>query len=139
MYTLTYVNVEYETSISSWDIWNDVRTKMIVLNLFHLTTWLHSQNPYETKIHNELWHINLYMNIGISNWYIWSIDPTKMRFLTSFHFDTRLLNSKHKKLFSTYLVEWNGAMLKTCFSAPQIAIKEHQLKHKIKVLKWSLK
>ena len=95
MFTLTYVYFEYETSISSWDIWNDVLTKMKDLRLFLLTIWLNSQNTYEIEIYNELWHINLYMNIGNSNWHIWSIDPTKMRFLTLFLFDTRLLTSKY--------------------------------------------
>jgi len=40
MFTLTYVYVENEISISNCDIWNDVRTKMIVLHLFYRTTWL---------------------------------------------------------------------------------------------------
>jgi hypothetical protein len=39
------------------------------------------------------------MNTGISYWNIWIINRTKMRFLPLFHFDTRLLNSKHPKLF----------------------------------------
>jgi len=120
---LTYVYVEYDTSISSWDILNDGRTKMIDSHLFHMTTWFNSQNPYETEIHNELRHINLYMNIGISNWHIWSIYTTKMMLLTLFLFDTRLLTTKHLKPFSTYLVERNGAMWKTCFSGPQMRKK----------------
>ena len=74
--------------------------------------------------------MNLYMNIGISNWNNWSFDPTKMMFLTLFPFLSRLLTSNHPKLFSTYLVERTGAMWKTCFSAPQNAKKENQLKHK---------
>jgi len=50
-------------------IWNDDRTKKIVLHSFHLATRLHSQNTNETEIINELWHINLFMNFGISNWH----------------------------------------------------------------------
>ena len=73
MFTLTYVYVEYETRISSWDIWNYVRTKMIVLHLFNLTKWFNSQNPYETEIHNKIWHINPY----ISNWHFELPTPKK--------------------------------------------------------------
>ena len=96
-----YVYVEYETSISSWHIWNDDPNKMIALTLFQLATQLNSQNPYKTGIHNELWHINLYMDIGNSNWHILSIEPKKMRFLPLFQLNTRLLNPKHPKRLST--------------------------------------
>ena len=51
-------------------------------------------------------------------------------FLNLFQFLTRLLNSKHLKLFSTYLVGRHGTMWKTCFYATQNAKKENQLKHK---------
>jgi len=51
---LSYVYVEYETIISSRDIGSDDHSKMIVLLLFQFTTRLHSQNSYETEIHNEL-------------------------------------------------------------------------------------
>ena len=81
---LTYCYVEYETSISSWHIWNDDRTKIIAFPLLQLATRLNSQNPYETEIHNEIWHINLYMNTGISKWHFWRIDPRKCGF--SFYF-----------------------------------------------------
>jgi len=63
------------------------------------------------------------MNIGIPNWHIWSINYTKMSFLTLFQYDTQLLTSKHLKIFSKYHEELNGAILKTCFSAPQNANK----------------
>ena len=61
-----------------------------------------------------------------------------MTFLTSFLSDTRLLTSKHLKLISTYVVERNEAMSRTCFSEPQNAKKEHQLKHKNQVRNWCL-
>ena len=96
MFTLTYVYVDYEISISSWRIWNDEHTKMIILDLFQFATRLNSQNPFKTEIHNELRHINLYMNTGISNWHIWSIDHTKMRVLHLFQFDARLLSWKRR-------------------------------------------
>jgi len=48
-------------------IWNDDRTKMIVLHTFQPATRLNSQNTNETEFINELWHINMYMNIGIYN------------------------------------------------------------------------
>jgi len=51
---LTYVYIEYEDSISSWNIWNDDGTKMIVLHLFELAILRNSQNPNETEIYNEL-------------------------------------------------------------------------------------
>ena len=53
---------------------------MILLPLFQLPVRLNSQNPYETEIHNELWHTNLYMSIGISSWHVCCLDPTKMSF-----------------------------------------------------------
>jgi len=56
-----------------------------------------------------------------------------MMFLTFFHFLTRLLTNKYLKLFSTYLGGRNGAMLKTCFSAPHNAKKENELKPKNQV------
>jgi hypothetical protein len=61
-------------------IWNNDRTKMIVLPSFQLATRLNSQNSYETAFQNEMRHINLYMNIGISNWHNWCYDPTRLRF-----------------------------------------------------------
>ena len=83
--------------------------------------FLNSKNQYMKQIQNELWNLNLYMNTSISNWHIWNIDPTEMRVLPFFQFDTKLLTSKHPKLFSTLLVERNGAVWKSCFSAPQNA------------------
>ena len=97
---------------------------------------LNSENQYENEIHNEHWDINFYMNTGISSWHIWSIDPTKMRFLLFFQFDTRLLTSKHPKLFSTLFVELNGVLWKSCFSGPQNAKNEYQLKYKNQVSNW---
>jgi len=63
------------------------------------------------------------MNIGNSNWDNWNFEPTKMKCFTLFQFLTRLLTSKYLKLFSTYLVERNGTMWKTCVLAPQNAKK----------------
>ena len=40
MFKLSFFYVEYETRISSWDVWNDNRTKIIVLPLFQLATIL---------------------------------------------------------------------------------------------------
>jgi len=39
-------------------IWNDVRTKMIVLPSFQLATRLNSQNTNEIDVINRQWHIN---------------------------------------------------------------------------------
>ena len=89
-YRFVYIHiryVEYETSISSWHIWNDDRNKMIVLPLFQITKRLNPQNTH--------------VNIVISSWHIGSIDLTKMRYLTLFEFDTRLLTSKQLVLFTT--------------------------------------
>jgi hypothetical protein len=47
-------------------IWNDDRTKMIVLPWFQLAVPLNSLNTNETEFTNEFWHINFFMNIGIS-------------------------------------------------------------------------
>jgi hypothetical protein len=98
------------------------------MHLFQLATKLNSHNTYDTVIHNEIWHINWYMNIGISNWHNWSYNTKKMKFLTLLQFFTRLLSSKHLKLFITYLVGRNGTIWKTCFSAPRNVKKENQLK-----------
>ena len=42
MFTLTLVDLEYETSISILGIWKDDRTKIIVLPLFNLVTRINS-------------------------------------------------------------------------------------------------
>jgi len=67
MYTMTYVDLEYETSIFIWEF------EMMIVGLpsFQLPTRLNSQNTKENVFISELWHINLYMNIGISNWHNW--------------------------------------------------------------------
>jgi len=80
LYFWQYNYVEYENIISSRDIWNDDRTKMIVLLLFQLAAQLNSLNQYETDIHNNLVHINMYINTALSNWRFWIIDHTKMGF-----------------------------------------------------------
>jgi hypothetical protein len=113
-------------------IWNDDRTKIMVLPSFQIATRLNSQNRCETDIINELWHINLYMNIGISSWHNWSFDTTKMKFFKLFQFLTRLLTSMYMNLFCTYLVERNGAMRITCFSGPKNS-KKNKLKRKNQV------
>jgi len=59
MFTFYIDYVDYETSKSSWHIWNDDRTKIIVLSLFHFATRLNSRNQNETEIHNEHSYINL--------------------------------------------------------------------------------
>ena len=96
-------------------IWNDGRNKIKVLPSFLLVTRLNSQNRNETDFINEYWHIKLYMNIGVSYWQNWNLDPTKMKFFTLLNLLTRLLTSKHLKLFSKYLVLRNGAMWKRAF------------------------
>jgi len=100
---------------------NDDRNKMIVLPTFQVATRSNSQKKMKLcSIMNPdtlecLWI--LVFPIGIievstsRKWYFWLL----------FHFLTRLLTSKHLKLFSTYLVVWNGTMWKPCFSAPQNA------------------
>ena len=47
-----------------------------------------------------------------------------MSFFTLFQFLTRLLTTKHLKLFSTYLLGRNETMWKTSFLAPQIPKKK---------------
>ena len=84
MFTLTYVDLEYETSISFFGIWIDDRTEMLVLPSFLLATRLNSQNANKTEFINGIFHIKLYMNIGISNWHNWIFDPSKRSFLFYF-------------------------------------------------------
>ena len=105
-------------------------TKIIVLLSFHLVSRKNSQNRNENVFINILWHITFYTNIGISNWHNCSFDPTNMKVFTLFQFLTWFLTSKYLKLFSTYLVGWNGALWNTYFLAPQKAKKENQPKHK---------
>ena len=90
-------------------IWNDDRTKMIVLSLISARYTIKFKNTNETEFINELW-LNLFMNIGISNWHNWSFDLTQMLFMTLFQFLTRLLPSKHLKIFSTFFLAPNGTM-----------------------------
>ena len=47
-------------------IWNNDRTKMIVLLSFQLITRLHSRNTNETEFINEIWHISSFMKTGNS-------------------------------------------------------------------------
>jgi len=81
MFTLTYVDLEYEPNISCWDIWNDYRTLVIDWLLFQLATRLNAQKTYAIVIHNEIWHVNSYwilvIPIGIievtntRKWFFW--------------------------------------------------------------------
>jgi len=80
MFTLTFVDHEYDTSITSWDIWNDDRILMIDLLLFELASRLNSQNTYETEIHNEMWHINLYFQFVFPIAIIEGTTPRKWSF-----------------------------------------------------------
>jgi hypothetical protein len=82
--TNVYIDIRWPWILNQYfnlGIWNDHRTKIIVLPSFQLATRSNSQNRNETEFINDLWHINLYMNIGISNWHNWIFDPTKMKFL----------------------------------------------------------
>ena len=56
---MTYVDLEYETSISIWEFEMMIVSKNC-LAFFQLSTRLNSQNGNETVIFNELRHINLY-------------------------------------------------------------------------------
>jgi len=131
MFTLTYVDLEYENSIYIW-----VFESMVLLksSFAFIISWytIKFTEKNEADFINELWHINLYMNIGISNWHNWKFDCTELKFLILFQFLTLLLTSIHLTLFSTYLVGRNGAMWITCFSASQNA-KENQVKHENQV------
>jgi len=65
-------------------IWNDDRSKIIVLPSFQFATLLNSQNRNETEFIIDHSQMNLYMNIVISNWHNWSFDKKKMKFLLYF-------------------------------------------------------
>jgi len=66
------------------EIWNDDRTKIIILQSFQLVTLTNSQKRIETEFINVFWQIILYMNIGISNWHNWNFDPRIWSFLLYF-------------------------------------------------------
>ena len=104
-------------------IWNDDRTKIIVLLSFQIVTRINSQNRNQTVFINVFLLITLYMNMSISNWHYSSLERTNMLFFTLFQFLTRFLTYKNLTFVSTYLVVQNGAMWKTCFSVPQNAKK----------------
>ena len=65
MFTLTYLDLEFETSISILEF----EMMIEIFSSFQLPTRLNSQNTNETDFINELRNVNLYMNIGISNWH----------------------------------------------------------------------
>ena len=92
MFTLTFVDLENESSISICAIWEDELSKIIFLPSFQLFTRLNSHNRNETSLLMNS-DILLYMNISISNWHNSSFDSTKMKFFTLFQFLTRLLTS----------------------------------------------
>jgi len=124
---LVYIDIGWPWMLNQYfylGIWNDDRSNIIVLPSFQLLTRINSQIRKENEFINVLWHIILYMNIGISNWHNWSFDTRNMKFFTLFQFLKRFLTPKYPKRVSTYLVGRNGSMWKTCFSAPQNAIKE---------------
>ena len=86
-FTLTFVDLENETSISIWEFEN-----MNVLNnifaFFSVPYTIKFTEQKWNKFTNELWHINLYMNISISNWHNSSFVSRKWSFLlyfSSFH------------------------------------------------------
>ena len=98
-----YIEIRWpwdETIVSIWEF-----EMIFVLNVSFSTisfaTRLNSQNKNESAFINELWHINLFMNIGISNWHKEVSTSSKCFFFTLFQFRTRLLTSKHRKIFST--------------------------------------
>ena len=102
---LPYFYVEYETSISSWHIWNDYRTKVKVLPLFQIATRLKSQYPNETEIHNEHLHINLNKNTGTYNCHIWNIEPRPWGFchyFSSIH-DFWSTNSRNSSVLNSWI------------------------------------
>ena len=83
MFTLTYVDLEYETSISVWEFEFMIVLKNRFAFISARYTIKFDRNKWNCVI-NELRHIDFYMNIGNSNWHNWSFDPTKMNFLTLF-------------------------------------------------------
>jgi hypothetical protein len=126
VFTLTYADLEYETSISIWEF----EMMIVVLPSFQLPTRLISQITKETVFINEHWHINLYMNIGISNWHNWIFDPRICSFLIYFS----SLHDYWPPITWNSLVHTSWGEMervwKTCFSAPQNAKKENEQKNK---------
>ena len=68
MFTLTLVDVEYETSVFFGDL-KYFRSKMMILPSFHLATRINSKNANETEFINEQLHFKLVINIRNSNWH----------------------------------------------------------------------
>ena len=129
MFTLTFVDLENETSISIWEF-QKMNVQNNIFAFFSARFTIKFTELKRSKFINEHLHINLYMNISISNWHNSSFDSRKMNFFTFFQFLTRLLTSNHFYLISTLLIGQNGVMWKTCFSASQNAKNESQLNHK---------
>ena len=132
-----YINIRWPWVWNQYfylGIWNDDRTKKIVLYSLKLATLLNSQNRNETEFLNEFCHINLYMNIGISNWHNWFSDPRKWSFFTLFHFITRWLPSKYLKLFSTCLLGEIERCWKRAFQLLKMRKKKISLNIKTKCI-----
>ena len=92
-------------------IWNDDRTKTIVLPSFPLATRLNSKNTNESEFINEIYTL-ICLCILVFPICIIEISKSRKCFLTLFQFLSLLLTSKHLKIFSTYLVGQNGTMWK---------------------------
>ena len=83
MFTLIFVVLENETSISIWEFekMNDLNN---IFAFFSARYTIKFTEQKWNKFINELWHINFYTNISISSWHNSSFDSTKMKFFLYF-------------------------------------------------------
>ena len=109
-------------------IWNDDRTKIIVLPSFQLVTRINSQNRNETDYINVFWLL-FCIWILVFPLVIIEFGPHEHEVFYFFQFLTRFLNSKNLKIFSTYLV----GKMERCEKRPFLLLKMR------KKISWNIK
>ena len=69
----------------------------------------------ETKNQTSLWNVRLNIKANVSSKHVWTNHPGKMRALYTFQITTRIIISKHPKLFNkmavfSLLILWFSAL-----------------------------
>ena len=82
-------------------IWEDERSKIILLPSFQLVTRLNSQNRNETSLLMNSYTLICIWILAFPIFHNSIFDCTKMNFFTLFHFLSRLMTSNHFNLIST--------------------------------------
>ena len=83
MFTLTFVDLENETRISTWEF-EKMNVQNNIFAFFSARYTIKFTEQEWNHFINEPWHTNLYMNIINSNWHNSRFVSTKMKFLLYF-------------------------------------------------------